>query len=89
MRIGEVLKLTAHDLQDRKLTLREPKSGREHEVVFIPQKVADGFNGGVQPRGHRVGCNTGVGGATLCSLRSTSWNTSFLSSSEEDTKQYC
>jgi integrase/recombinase XerD len=22
------------------LTLREPKSGREHEVVFIPQKVA-------------------------------------------------
>jgi integrase len=41
MRIGEVLKLTASDLQDRKLTLREPKSGREHEVVFIPQKVAD------------------------------------------------
>jgi integrase/recombinase XerD len=41
MRIGEVLKLTANDLQDRKLTLREPKSGREHEVVFIPQKVAD------------------------------------------------
>lgn len=41
MRIGEVLKLTASDLQDRKLRLREPKSGREHEVVFIPQKVAD------------------------------------------------
>jgi len=41
MRIGEVLKLTPNDLQDRKLTLREPKSGREHEVVFIPQKVAD------------------------------------------------
>ena len=41
MRIGEVLKLTANDLQDRKLNLREPKSGREHEVVFIPQKVAD------------------------------------------------
>jgi integrase len=41
MRIGEVLKLTASDLQDRKLNLREPKSGREREVVFIPQKVAD------------------------------------------------
>jgi integrase/recombinase XerD len=27
--------------EDRKLNLREPKSGREHEVVFIPQKVAD------------------------------------------------
>jgi integrase/recombinase XerD len=41
MRIGEVLKLTASDLQDRKLRLREPKSGREHGVVFIPSKVAD------------------------------------------------
>jgi len=42
MRIGEVLKLTTNDLQDRKLTLREPKSGREREVVFIlPQKVTD------------------------------------------------
>jgi integrase len=41
MRIGEVLKLTLKDIQDRKLILREPKSGKDHEVVFIPQKVAD------------------------------------------------
>lgn len=41
MRIGEVLKLTPHDVQDRKLHLPNPKSGRESEVVFIPQKVAD------------------------------------------------
>jgi integrase len=41
MRIGEVLKLKLKDIQDRKLILREPKSGKEHEVVFIPQKVAD------------------------------------------------
>ena len=41
MRIGEVLKLRLRDLQDRKLILREPKSGREYEFVFIPQKVAD------------------------------------------------
>jgi integrase len=41
MRIGEVLKLTMRDIQDRKLILREPKSGKEHEIVFIPQKVAD------------------------------------------------
>lgn len=41
VRIGEVLKLTASDLQDRKLNLREPKSGRQREVAFIPQKVAD------------------------------------------------
>jgi integrase len=41
MRIGEVLKLRLNDIQDRKLILREPKSGKEHEIVFIPQKVAD------------------------------------------------
>ena len=41
MRIGEVLKLRLKDLQDRKLILQEPKSGREHELVFIPRKVAD------------------------------------------------
>ena len=41
MRIGEVLKLTPGDIEDRKITLKEPKSGRQAEVVFIPQKVAD------------------------------------------------
>ena len=41
MRIGEVLNLALKDIQDRKLILRQPKSGKEHEVVFIPQKVSD------------------------------------------------
>ena len=41
MRIGEVLKLTPADVNDRKLTLRNPKSGKRREYVFIPQKVAD------------------------------------------------
>ena len=41
MRIGEVLKLTPGDIEDRKLTLRAPKSGKEREIVFIPQKIAD------------------------------------------------
>ena len=41
MRIGEVLKLRLKDLQDRNLILNEPKSGKQHEIVFIPQKVAD------------------------------------------------
>lgn len=41
MRIGEVLKLKPKDVQDRKLHLPNPKSGRVSEVVFIPQKVAD------------------------------------------------
>ena len=41
MRISEVLKLTPSDINDRKLTLREPKSGREQEFIFIPQRLAD------------------------------------------------
>ena len=41
MRIGEVLKIVPNDIAKRKILLREPKSGREYEMVFIPQKVAD------------------------------------------------
>ena len=41
MRISEVLQLTPGDIEDRKLTLKSPKSGKEQEIVFIPQKVAD------------------------------------------------
>lgn len=40
MRVGEVLKLTPRDVNDGKLILRDPKSGKEKEIVFIPQKVA-------------------------------------------------
>ena len=41
MRIGEVLKLRAMDVDERKLLVKDPKSGRQFEVVFIPQKIAD------------------------------------------------
>ena len=41
MRVGEVLKLTPHDILDRKLLLNDTKSGKEQELIFIPQKVAD------------------------------------------------
>ena len=41
MRIGEVLKLRAMDVDDCKLFLLNPKSGRPNEFVFIPKKVAD------------------------------------------------
>ena len=41
MRVGEVLKLRTKDIEDRKLILSEPKSGRQAEVVFITQKLAD------------------------------------------------
>jgi integrase/recombinase XerD len=41
MRIGEVLNLTPMDIEDRKVIIQDPKSGRESEVVFLPQKVID------------------------------------------------
>ncbi len=41
MRVGEVLKLTPNDILDRKLILNDTKSGKEQELIFIPQKVAD------------------------------------------------
>jgi len=40
LRVSEALKLTPRDVEEQRLTLRAPKSGREEEVVFIPQKVA-------------------------------------------------
>ncbi len=41
MRIGEVLKIRPVDVVDRKITLHNPKSGKEVEAVFIPQKIAN------------------------------------------------
>ena len=54
MRIGEVLKLTPRDVNDRKLIIRDPKSGKEKEFIFIPQKIADRLKdyireSGIQP----------------------------------------
>ena len=40
MRIGEVLSIVPNDVVERKIMLRGPKSGREQEMIFIPQKVA-------------------------------------------------
>lgn len=41
MRISEVLKLTPADVIDQKLILRNPKSGKENELVYIPEKLAE------------------------------------------------
>jgi integrase/recombinase XerD len=41
MRVGEVLNLTPKDLNDQKLTIQNPKSGKDEEIVFIPRKVAE------------------------------------------------
>jgi len=58
MRIGEVLKLTPNDIAERKLLLREPKSGRDSEIVFIPQKVADRLQEYV--RSEKIGLNSRI-----------------------------
>ncbi|MEI6127375.1 MAG: site-specific integrase [Pseudomonadota bacterium] len=41
MRIGEVLKIRPMDIEDHKIILHSPKSGKESEVVYMPQKIAD------------------------------------------------
>jgi len=51
MRIGEVLKIRPSDVKDRKITLSDPKSGRESEIVFIPQKLADRLREYIQDKG--------------------------------------
>ncbi|UCG66012.1 MAG: site-specific integrase [Deltaproteobacteria bacterium] len=51
MRIGEVLNLTPRDIEDRKLTLADPKSGKEGEVVYIPHKVAERLRAYITERG--------------------------------------
>ena len=39
MRISEVLNLTPADMNEHKLILQKPKSGRRGEVVYIPNKL--------------------------------------------------
>ncbi len=51
MRISEVLKLTPSDINDRRLTLKDPKSGREQEFIFIPQRIADRLKGFIRDKG--------------------------------------
>ncbi len=51
MRIGEVLGLTPGDVSERKITIRLPKSGKEAEVAFIPQKVSDRLKDYIRAKG--------------------------------------
>ena len=50
MRVSEVLKLRPADIEDHKLLLKEPKSGKEHEVVFLPQKLAYRLKGYIRDK---------------------------------------
>jgi integrase/recombinase XerD len=51
MRIGEVLKIRPVNVKDRKITLPDPKSGRDSEIVYIPQKIADRLRDYIQDKG--------------------------------------
>jgi site-specific recombinase XerD len=41
MRIGEVLDLTPKGISDRRLTVRNPKSGKDEEIGFVSRKAAE------------------------------------------------
>ena len=40
-RIGEVLNIRVRDIDERKITVHNPKSGKETEVIFMPEQVAN------------------------------------------------
>jgi integrase/recombinase XerD len=41
LRIGEVLNLRVSDLSGRKILIEDPKSGRDAEVAFMPEHIAE------------------------------------------------
>ena len=51
LRVSEVLKLWPKDIEDQKLVIRDPKSGKEAEAAYIPQKLADRLNEYVRIKG--------------------------------------
>ena len=40
LRIGELLNIRVQDVSERKLTIKEPKSGKDAEVAFMPEQIA-------------------------------------------------
>ena len=40
LRIGELLKIRVSDVSDRNITLRDPKSGKEMEMAYMPENVS-------------------------------------------------
>ena len=52
-RIGEVLNIRVKDIDDRKITVHNPKSGREAEVIFMPEQVANRLKTYIQEEGLR------------------------------------
>ena len=49
-RIGEVLNIRVKDVEGRKITVRNPKSGKDSEVIFMPEQVASRLRTYIQRR---------------------------------------
>lgn len=50
MRTGEVLNLTPADIQERSLSIQNPKSGRAEETVYVPRKIMVRLTGYVKAK---------------------------------------
>ena len=52
-RIGEVLNIRVRDIEGRKIIVSNPKSGKEDELIFMPEQVANRLRAYIQRRGLR------------------------------------
>ncbi len=52
-RIGEALNIRVRDIDERKITVHNPKSGKEAEVIFMPEQVANRLKAYVREEGLR------------------------------------
>ena len=50
-RIGEVLNIRVRDIEGRKITVRNPKSGKDSEAIFMPEPVANRLKTYIQMKG--------------------------------------
>jgi integrase/recombinase XerD len=50
-RIGEVLAIRVKDIEGRKIVIHNPKSGKEAEVIFMPEPVANRLKTYIQEKG--------------------------------------
>ncbi len=53
MRIGEVLNLRPSDIEGGRIIIQSPKSGRQTEVAFIPQKLAHRLSEYIRQKGSK------------------------------------
>jgi len=52
-RIGEALNIRVKDIEGRKIIVHNPKSGKESEVIFMPEQLANRLKTYIQKKGLR------------------------------------